>query len=158
MTAVIVPPRAGVLSAVGLLSAPRQVDLVRSWPTPQAHAGLEDALRALGVEAELEGGTVTTSVDCRYAGQGHEITVPTVEDFSRVHRQVNGYDRPGAAVEVVAIRAQSRVASVGAPAAVVDRATFLGPASVVETDCTVWVPDGWRAEVHPSGSWIVRRS
>src|ERR1051325_4345343 len=30
MPAVVVPPRAGVLSAVGLLASPRQVDLVRS--------------------------------------------------------------------------------------------------------------------------------
>ena len=34
MPAVVVPPRAGVLSAVGMLAAPRQVDLVRSWPDP----------------------------------------------------------------------------------------------------------------------------
>src|SRR5207244_4327509 len=32
MPAVVVPPRAGVLSAVGLLSASRQVDVVVSWP------------------------------------------------------------------------------------------------------------------------------
>ncbi len=32
MRAVVVPPRAGVLSAVGILGAPRQSDLVRSWP------------------------------------------------------------------------------------------------------------------------------
>ncbi len=34
MAAVVVPPRAGVLSAVGLLCSPIQRDLVRSWPTP----------------------------------------------------------------------------------------------------------------------------
>ena len=36
--AVIVPARAGVLSAVGILGAPRQVDLVRSVPDPLDHA------------------------------------------------------------------------------------------------------------------------
>ena len=40
MPAVIVPARAGVLSAVGLLTAPRRRRVVRSWPTPQDHAGL----------------------------------------------------------------------------------------------------------------------
>ena len=40
MPAVIVPARAGVLSAVGLLTAPRRRDLVRSWPTPGDHTGL----------------------------------------------------------------------------------------------------------------------
>ncbi len=44
MPAVIVPPRAGVLSAVGLLCSPVQQDVVRSWPTPRDHAGLEVAL------------------------------------------------------------------------------------------------------------------
>ena len=39
MAAVIVPARAGVLSAVGLLAAPAQRDLVRSWPTPLDHDG-----------------------------------------------------------------------------------------------------------------------
>ena len=40
MRAVIVPPRAGVLSAVGLVSAPPQRELVRSWPDPADHAGV----------------------------------------------------------------------------------------------------------------------
>ena len=34
MAAVIVPPRAGAFSAVGLLCSPRQRELVRSWPDP----------------------------------------------------------------------------------------------------------------------------
>ena len=40
MRAVLVPPRAGVLSAVGLVSAPPQRELVRSWPDPADHAGV----------------------------------------------------------------------------------------------------------------------
>jgi N-methylhydantoinase A/oxoprolinase/acetone carboxylase beta subunit len=39
MEVVIVPARAGVLSAVGILGAPMQVDLVRSVPDPLDHAG-----------------------------------------------------------------------------------------------------------------------
>ncbi len=39
MAAVVVPARAGVLSAAGLLAAPRQVDLVESWPDPADHQG-----------------------------------------------------------------------------------------------------------------------
>jgi N-methylhydantoinase A/oxoprolinase/acetone carboxylase beta subunit len=38
MAAVVVPARAGVLSAVGILGAPLQVDLVRSVPDPLDHA------------------------------------------------------------------------------------------------------------------------
>ena len=44
MPAVVVPPRAGVLSAVGILGAPRAETLVRSWPTPGDPAGLSGAL------------------------------------------------------------------------------------------------------------------
>ena len=51
MAAVVVPPRAGVLSAVGLLCSPRQRDLVRSWPTPSDHTGLAEAAAALADEA-----------------------------------------------------------------------------------------------------------
>ena len=39
MPAVVVPARAGVLSAVGILSAPPRRDLVRSWPTPERPRG-----------------------------------------------------------------------------------------------------------------------
>ena len=90
MATVIVPARAGVLSAVGLLAAPRQHDVVRSWPTPTDHAGLDDALSALAAEAvdalalrRRVGREVETAVDCRYAGQSHELRVPTVSKRSR---------------------------------------------------------------------------
>ncbi len=54
MPAVIVPPRAGVLSAVGLLCSPVQHDLVQSWPTPGDHAGLDTALEELAGRARAE--------------------------------------------------------------------------------------------------------
>ncbi len=51
MAAVLVPARAGVFSAVGLVAAPRQRDLVRSWPTPLDHRGLDAARAELADEA-----------------------------------------------------------------------------------------------------------
>ena len=51
MPAVIVPARAGVLSAVGLLAAPAQHDLVRSWPTPGDHDGPRRRRDELAAEA-----------------------------------------------------------------------------------------------------------
>ena len=51
MSCVIVPARAGVLSAVGILAAARRVDRVRSWPTPADHRKVDRALEALGQEA-----------------------------------------------------------------------------------------------------------
>ncbi len=109
MPAVVVPARAGVLSAVGILSAPPRRDLVRSWPAPEDHAGLGDALAALAAEARpLVAGadvTVETAVDCRYRGQSHELTVPDVASFHEAHERQNGYARPDHPVEVVALRA-----------------------------------------------------
>jgi N-methylhydantoinase A len=51
MDAVIVPARAGVLSAVGILGAPMQVDLVRSVPDPLDHAGARQLSDELWHEA-----------------------------------------------------------------------------------------------------------
>jgi N-methylhydantoinase A/oxoprolinase/acetone carboxylase beta subunit len=163
MPAVIVPPRAGVLSAVGLLAAPRQADVVRSWSSGEAaSSSLDDALVDLAVVASRSvggGAVVDVSVDCRYAGQSHELSVPDVADFEAEHARRNGYAREGAPVEVVALRASARVASPVDVSAlpVPDRSPAVGPAVLVELDCTVWVPEGWRADVAPSGSWVLTR-
>jgi N-methylhydantoinase A/oxoprolinase/acetone carboxylase beta subunit len=164
MAAVVVPPRAGVLSAVGLLCSPRQRDVVRSWPTPHDHDGLGAARAELADQARSlvgAGAEATTSVDCRYAGQSHELTVAGVADFAEEHRRRNGYARPGAPVEVVALRARARgpapldAAGLGPPAA--ERRPLKGPGVVAEPDCTVWVPEGWSADVADDGSWVLTR-
>jgi N-methylhydantoinase A/oxoprolinase/acetone carboxylase beta subunit len=162
MPAVLVPPRAGVFSAVGILSAPRQRELVRSWPSPDDHSGLDAARARLGDEAaRLVGGTpaVQTFVDCRYAGQSHELTVGSVADFHAEHRRRNGYARPEAPVEVVAVRARAHL---DAPIAVTDlppvsRAAAEGPTTIAEPDCTIHLPDGWHAEPGEAGVLVVRR-
>lgn len=86
--ALIVPFAAGVMSAVGFLTAPLSFDFVRSWP---GHIELVDWQKAnvLLAEMEMEGqsllersGIPTDSIrhkrvaDIRYVGQGHEIQVP----------------------------------------------------------------------------------
>ncbi|HUF31859.1 MAG TPA: hydantoinase/oxoprolinase family protein [Acidimicrobiales bacterium] len=184
MPAVIVPPRAGVFSAVGLLCSPVAHDAVASWPTPSDHGGLAAALDALAADAaaavaasarsttqegagraQSGGGRgaeveVSTAVDCRYAGQSHELTVPTVADFEAEHRRRNGFTRPGAPIEVVALRAR---AVRPAPLEVVDlpappeRTAAVGPAVIAEADCTIWVADGWRADPGPVGVLILTR-
>jgi N-methylhydantoinase A/oxoprolinase/acetone carboxylase beta subunit len=170
MPAVVVPARAGVLSAVGLLTAPRRRDLVRSWPTPDDHDGLDAVLAALAAEARsLVGGgdataevTAETAVDCRYRGQSHELTVPTVAAFHDEHRRRNGYARPDDPVEVVALRAvASRPPALGGddlPAPVrLPGGPVAGPAVIAEPDCTIWVADGWRAEAGARGALVLRR-
>jgi N-methylhydantoinase A/oxoprolinase/acetone carboxylase beta subunit len=162
MAAVVVPPRAGVLSAVGLLCAPRQRSLVRSWPTPGDVEGVPEALAELAARAAAlvgDGAEVTTSVDCRYAGQSHELTVATAEDFAAEHARRNGYSRPGSPVEVVALRASARTPPAVRPDELspVQRSAAVGPCVVAEPDCTIWIPDGWSAEVAADGSFVIRR-
>jgi N-methylhydantoinase A len=86
--ALVVPFGAGVMSAIGLLTAPLAFDFVRSWP------GQIDSLdwqkvHALLTEMEAEGQALLEAsgvpaeqihhrreADIRYVGQGHEVRVP----------------------------------------------------------------------------------
>ncbi len=163
---VLVPARAGVLSAVGILAGPRQHDLVRSWPDLSDLAGIDAALDRLAAEAAASLGgagadvVVERLVDCRYAGQSHELSVPEVDAFAAEHERRNGYARPGAPVEVVALRATARlpapldVADLPEP----DRPHGVGPVALVEPDTTVWLPEGWRAEAGEAGALRLVRS
>ncbi|MDQ1516154.1 MAG: N-methylhydantoinase, partial [Actinomycetota bacterium] len=186
MAAVIVPPRAGVLSAVGLLCSPRQRELVRSWPDRASRDGLDEALAALGAQARAavagaaKGGfaepgsgsdvaadrsaepevEVEFALDCRYRGQSHELSVPSVEAFHAEHERRNGYARPDAPVEIVALRARARRPAPLDPEALPEpvRERCTGPAVAIEPDCTVWIPDGWVAEPGALGAWILTTS
>jgi N-methylhydantoinase A/oxoprolinase/acetone carboxylase beta subunit len=162
MAAVIIPPRAGVGSAVGLLCSPRRQEVVQSvgaaTPTAIDAARADVAARArvlVGDDATIE-----TAVDCRYVGQSHEITVSTPDDFAAEHERRNGHARPGAPVEVVAVRARATSA---APMQVTDlpaieRVRARGPAVVAEADCTIWIPEGWVAVPRALGSWVLTRA
>ena len=159
MTRVIVPARAGVLSALGLLGAPRARELVRSWP---GSGDLDQALGALASEARaLVGASAVTStaLDVRYEGQSHEITVSRLEDFHEEHARRNGYSRPDAPIEIIALRARARidapldVTSLPVPA----REIAVGPAVIAEADCTIWIPPGWRARRGEAGALVLER-
>ncbi|MCP4424550.1 MAG: hydantoinase/oxoprolinase family protein [Chloroflexi bacterium] len=84
---VIVPPNAGVGSALGFFTAPRAFDLVRSHKLPLAGADFgeiealfgameadgERALRTAGATDEI---SFTRSADARFVGQGSETNLP----------------------------------------------------------------------------------
>jgi N-methylhydantoinase A/oxoprolinase/acetone carboxylase beta subunit len=160
MAAVIVPPRAGVLSAAGILAAPVARELVHTWRggnVDEFAARLADeARRLVGPTARVE-----VAYDCRYRGQSHELTVPSVDAFEDEHRRVNGHVRHGDAIEVVAVRARAEIAS---PVQVLDlpvaaaRARAVGPSVIAEADCTIWVPEGWQATVGHAGALVLRRT
>jgi len=148
-----------VCSAVGLLGAPEAREVVRSY----AGTGVQSALAQVAREARALVGAdahVETAVDCRYIGQSHELTVATPADFPAEHERRNGHARPGAPVEIVAVRAR---ATRPAPRAVTElpdvaRARVTGPSVVAEADCTVWVPEGWIAEPRELGAWVIERA
>lgn len=83
----VVPPNAGVGSALGFFTAPRAFDLVRSHKVPFATADFsrlealfrdleaegERTLRRAGAEGAIE---FTRSVEARFIGQGSETSLP----------------------------------------------------------------------------------
>ena len=90
----IVPPNAGVGSALGFFTAPRAFDLVRSHKAPVLAADFaqiealfcgmeaegERTLRKAGADGAVE---FTRSVDARFIGQGSETNLPVPErDFA----------------------------------------------------------------------------
>jgi N-methylhydantoinase A/oxoprolinase/acetone carboxylase beta subunit len=162
MRAVVVPPRAGALSAVGLLVTPRRRELVRSWPAPLDH-DVDDTLASLAAEVRGlvgAGAVAATALDCRYAGQSHTLTVADVREFHAEHERRNGFARPDAAVEIVACRAWA-----ARPAAIEvgelptpPRRAARGPCVIAEPDCTVWLPEGWTARPAALGAWILERA
>ena len=117
MAAVVVPPRAG--RAVGRRAAccarPAGAGAVVAQRRPTT-AVSRRAPGAIWAPRSGQAGPVrrsTTAVDCRYAGQSHELHRAAVDAFPTEHERRNGYVRPGAAVEVVALRARASVAVAG---------------------------------------------
>ena len=94
----IVPPNAGVGSALGFFTAPRAFDLVRSHKVAVDLADFDEierifkAMEAEGVKTlrktgQEEAVTCERSVDVRYIGQGSETNIPVPEsDFNQVKK------------------------------------------------------------------------
>jgi len=117
MGKVVIPPHPGTLSAMGLASAAERVDRIASF-----HRLLDDLAAAdvagafaplldAGARA-LAGGALLRYADCRFAGQGYEMTVPITDDdprrirqgFLAEHRARYGHAGDGQTVELVNLR------------------------------------------------------
>src|SRR5438876_7435132 len=117
MGKVVIPPHPGTLSAMGLASAAERVDRIASF-----HRLLDDLAAAdvagafaplldAGARA-LAGGALLRYADCRFAGQGYEMTVPITDDdprrigqgFLAEHRARYGHAGDGQPVELVNLR------------------------------------------------------
>jgi N-methylhydantoinase A/oxoprolinase/acetone carboxylase beta subunit len=167
---VLVPPFAGVLSALGLALAAERREAMASVMRPldglEAHhlAALLDSLRARA--RAPAGRDAQWWLRARYAGQGHELDVPLMAGddaptvgarFAALHAARFGFtlERP---TEIVS----ARCAVSGAPRllrlAADGRTTLLrGPATATLPDATLLVKPGWVARGLELGGWLLDR-
>ncbi|MBS0979621.1 MULTISPECIES: hydantoinase/oxoprolinase family protein [Acetobacter] len=126
---VIVPPGAGVFSAVGLLFADYEMGRTIAYAAPlpageEARRALEAAYHALQSalcsemgEDDNAGLTITRFAQLRYQGQGYELSVPlssatvtadvikqAAQDFMAEHKRSYGYVHDNGHMELVSIR------------------------------------------------------
>ncbi|CAN5263565.1 hydantoinase/oxoprolinase family protein [soil metagenome] len=117
--AAVLPPAPGVLSAVGLLLAPRRQEVSRTVMIDLPDAGPVDlgavcaalAQRLSGRESDIR-----WAADVRYAGQAHELRIPfdgptatgpLGGSFAQAHIEAYGYAMSQARVQVVTVHAIS---------------------------------------------------
>ena len=127
----LVPPNAGVGSAVGFFAAPRAFDVVRSHKVALLEAdftriaeifsGLEqEGARALSQAGGSETIRYDRSADVRFVGQGSEVTIPwtcadggtvTAADvrrsFDQAYQKLYGRTYPDSPVELVSFRVRA---------------------------------------------------
>lgn len=184
MTRILVPPFAGVLSAVGLALAPERREGLASFLLQcQALAAItiENAIAALSTDLRAKDGDLLEArswARARYVGQGYELEVPLVtgddgvtiaKKFSDLHSQRVGFvlDRE---VECVSLRVSlagprwpvkfARVAGDGDLALDVDDGRMTdrrvaGPFTVRLPDATMHIKSGWTARALAIGGWML---
>ncbi|NQU15127.1 MAG: hydantoinase/oxoprolinase family protein [Desulfobacteraceae bacterium] len=127
----IVPPNAGVGSALGFFTAPRAFDLVRSHKAALVEAdfaqieGIFREMEAEGARTLQKGGSTEEirferSVDVRFVGQGSETPIPIPEAdftdvkkedvrnrFDEIYKNLYGRTYPESAVEFVNFRVRA---------------------------------------------------
>lgn len=167
MPRILVPPFAGVLSAVGLALAPERREAAMSLLTPTT-ALTRDALDAAvqRLAAGLAGSERRSFARMRYRGQGHELEIPVMAQddgaalatrFAAAHEARYGFTLPAAA-EVVALRHEA-----GEPARTPRfqreeaAVPVQGPATLALPDATLFVAEGWTATPLEIGGWMLTR-
>ena len=129
----IVPLRAGVLSALGLLVAPPAYDMVRTFKAPIKALDASDIrgqMDAMATEIEallagIEGAgerRYRRALDVGYIGQSYQVTVPidgafdgntVFATFARLYREKYGYFYDDVPAEVVNLRVLGEIAGAG---------------------------------------------
>ena len=183
MTRVLVPPHAGVLSALGLAVAPERRTAIGSVMSllgemsGAALASLFDGLASRTGSAP----NVLHVARMRYRGQGHELEVTwepgmapsaLATRFAEMHQRRYGFELP-VPVEVVSARTvrsgETRTVAlarsgpnVWSDGTSADNGgaldiTVSGRAVIALPDATLLIPAGWRATALPLGGWFVER-
>ena len=181
VTRVIVPPHAGVLSALGLAMTPERRETMASvmkrledWNGREQGQMLDELEeRAWPESAEAKPSARATLARMRYLGQGHELDVPLegigggkreggglAARFAKLHHQRYGFTLP-APIEVVSVRHVAeghgrRVRLEREPRPAVKRVK--GPGSVALSDATLYVDRGWQARLLGNGAWLMERT
>jgi len=192
---VIVPPRPGLLSAEGLVTSDLRLDraqtvVVRLDVVEPSEllgwyraAALELRRRLADHGIPPRGQRLLAAADCRYVGQGYELTIPLssvtppalgrlASVFHAAHRARYGHAAPADPIEVVTLR----LAAIGAlphpPAAVIGDASrrsrpdpqarshersLLLPGRAGRVRVPVWRRDGLRAGDRLAGPCIVEQ-
>lgn len=164
MRRIMIPPHPGVLSALGLAAAAERVDVIAPLHRRLAELRAEDVRDAFGPllaqgVGHLSAATLTRFADCRFAGQGYEVTVPAPQDnpetietaFLEAHRARYGYGERGDPVEVVNLRVVAERAVPGPRF----RAKSGGRPRPGKREITVWgervTAEVWPLEALPAG-------
>lgn len=172
MNTILVPPHAGVLSALGLAIAPERRDAavsvmrVADGIDKKAFRVLLGGLAKRAVNSSAK--KLAWHARIRYAGQGHELDISCKpgddgaslsKRFAVAHDVRYGFtlERP---VEIVAVR----VAATGKPVNVrfevegFRKKSLAGPHVETLADATMVVARGWKARSLKIGGWIMERA
>ena len=114
---IVIPPHPGVLSALGLAAAAERVDVLASFHRPLGQLDAREIGRAytsilMEAARQAPGAACLRFADCRFAGQGYELTVPVTEDdpreiadaFRAAHRTRYRHTGSGQPIEIVNLR------------------------------------------------------
>jgi N-methylhydantoinase A len=183
MTRVLIPPHAGVLSALGLAVAPERRTAIGSVMARLDELGTDALTTAFDHLASRNGSApnVTQVARMRYRGQGHELEVSydrgmtsaaLGERFGSMHQRRYGFELP-LPVEIVSARSvrsgDTRAVALSRSGASrwseqggVDdggqfEAVVRGRRVIALPDATMLVPEGWSATALPIGGWLVER-
>jgi len=182
MRTVLVPPFAGVLSALGLAIAAERQETLMSVMRRASELDPADT-RRLAHSLSGKPDAVRTHrwwARARYEGQGHELEVPfepgdagsdIIARFTEMHERRYAFTLPRE-VEIISAR---HAASGAEHAVVLSRrgtgkwtaemedtggeldVTVRGRAVIALPDATLLVADGWTARALPIGGWLLER-